>query len=199
MVIKRIHQIWVGPNPIPEKSVRFMKQIKSLHPDYEYKLWTDSDLTHENFETLNFINKSTIYAQKADIMRYEIMYRYGGIYLDIDFEVFKCLTPLLTNDLVICSEDENIHRYMSNGFFYSIPGTATFRSCIDNLNTCNLNHPYIQYHTGPWYFKKNLKLNGARIIPTNVMYPVHYLKKETIADAKISSDTYALHHWDKSY
>ena len=49
---KLIHQIWVGPNPIPPKSVEYMKRIKELHPDFEHRLWTDKDITPEKF--INF-------------------------------------------------------------------------------------------------------------------------------------------------
>ncbi len=34
-------------------------------------------------------------AQKADVARYEIVLKYGGIYMDIDFEPLKNIEPLL--------------------------------------------------------------------------------------------------------
>ena len=60
------------------------------HPGWQYILWTD-----EEIEKLNLVNKPLYracksYGAKSDIARYEILYRYGGLYVDCDFE---CLQP----------------------------------------------------------------------------------------------------------
>lgn len=200
MIIKKIHQIWVGPNPIPQKSLEFIDKIKTLHPDYEYRLWSDKDLTPENFETLSYINSTPIYAQKADIMRYEILYKHGGIYLDIDFELFKCLTPLLTHDMVVCNEDSTVDRYISIGFIYSIPRTASLRNCINNISNCPLGGEVnVAIATGPWYFRKQINIdNTIRILPTHVMYPTHFMQRGYIPKT-FSDETYGMHHWDKNW
>ena len=109
---KIIHQIWVGPNKIPDRSVHFIRRIQELHPEFEHRLWTNADLIPANFENYELIMSRPSWAQKADLMRYEILYRYGGVYLDIDFEVFKNLSDLLTHPLVVCNEDERIDIYI---------------------------------------------------------------------------------------
>lgn len=93
---KNIHFIWIGSS-IPEKYVDNILKCKELNPDYKIYVWLDKqapekllnnvtcqDLTkfksmHE--EILNTISSN---AGKADILRYEIVYRYGGIYSDVD-------------------------------------------------------------------------------------------------------------------
>jgi mannosyltransferase OCH1-like enzyme len=196
---KLIHQIWVGPHPIPQKSITFIDKIKELHPHYKYKLWTDNDLNSANFSNLSYINNTPIYAQKADIMRYEILYKYGGIYLDIDFEIFKCLDPLLTNDLVVCNEDSYIDKYMTNAFIYSIPGTTSLKNCVDNIKNCPLGGKVnVAIATGPWYFRKQILLEDARVLPTHVMYPTHYTQKG-LRPNNFSTETYGMHHWDKNW
>lgn len=93
---KNIHFIWIGSN-IPEKYVDNILKCKELNPDYKIYVWLDKqasekllnnvtceDLTkfksmHE--EILNTISSN---AGKADILRYEIVYQYGGIYSDVD-------------------------------------------------------------------------------------------------------------------
>lgn len=196
---KLIHQIWVGPYPIPEKSITFIDKIKELHPDYTYKLWTDKDLNSDIFSNLPYINSTPIYAQKADIMRYEILYKYGGIYLDIDFEIFKNLEPLITHDLVVCNEDSNINEYMTNAFIYSIAGNTCLKNCVDNIKTCPLGGTInVSIATGPWYFRKQISLEDARVLPTHVMYPTHYTQKGFRPDY-FSPETYGIHHWDKNW
>jgi mannosyltransferase OCH1-like enzyme len=197
---KLIHQIWVGPHPIPQKSIIFIEKIKKLHPHYEYKLWTDADLNSDNFSNLDYINATPIYAQKADIMRYEILYKYGGVYLDIDFEIFKCLDPLLTRDLVVCNEDSYINKYMTNAFIYSIPGTTFLKNCVDNIKNCPLGGEVnVAIATGPWYFRKQISLEDARVLPTHVMYPTHWTQHKGFRPDYFSPETYGMHHWDKNW
>jgi mannosyltransferase OCH1-like enzyme len=200
MVCKLIHQIWVGPNPIPEKSLLFIQKIKDLHPDYEYKIWTDNDLNADNFSNIEFINSTPIYAQKADIMRYEILYKYGGIYLDIDFEIFKSLEPLLIGStFVVCNEDEQIYNYMTNAFIYSEPNNNNLKTCIENIKTCSLGGMVnVAISTGPWYFRQNISLENAKVLPTHYMYPTHYTQKGFIPEY-FSEETYGMHHWDKNW
>jgi mannosyltransferase OCH1-like enzyme len=197
---KIIHQIWVGPNKIPEKSINFIEGIKKLHPDYEYRLWTDSDLTPENFSNLQYINSTPVYAQKADIMRYEILYKYGGIYLDIDFEILKCLTPLLTHALVVCNEDSNTSKYITNAFICSSVGNPNMKKCMDNIPSCPLGGKVnVAIATGPWYLRKCITSDdNVRILDTRVMYPTHYTQKG-YRPKTFSDETYGMHHWDKNW
>ena len=67
-------------------------------PDYEYKIWTE-----ENFD-VNIIpyTKEAYKAGKfgfvSDYVRLWALYHEGGIYLDVDFEVFKPFDDLLHYD-----------------------------------------------------------------------------------------------------
>ncbi len=86
-----IHHIWIGEKPFPEKYKSWQKTWQSI-PGWRYKLWTDKEV--ENFP---LINKDLYYSEKnigarADILRMEILYREGGLYVDTDFE---CLQPEL--------------------------------------------------------------------------------------------------------
>jgi inositol phosphorylceramide mannosyltransferase catalytic subunit len=198
MIPKIIHQIWVGPHKIPEKSLQFIRKIKELHPDYEYRLWCNDDLTEDNFSNLAYINMTKSYAQKADIMRYEILYRYGGIYLDIDFEIIRCLDALMTGDLVVCNETINYDKFMSIGFIASIKHNKYLLQCINAIQHIDFKKP-VNIATGPWFFRKHLDMTDKSVIvlPTRYMYPLHYTDKgKTVND---TSGVYGIHHWDKNW
>jgi mannosyltransferase OCH1-like enzyme len=192
MIPKKIHQIWVGPKPIPVRSVSYIEKIKKLHPEYEYRLWTNVDITPENFVNYEYILQANSFAQKADIMRYEILYKHGGIYLDIDFEIVKNLTPLLTHDLVSCNETEDHNLYISTGFIASTIGNSNIQRCVENISTVTLNTKDINVHTGPFYFRKCLILDETvNILKTIVMYP----SRTRRAPKKYSPASYGTHHW----
>jgi len=196
IIPKIIHQIWVGPNEIPEKSKYFIQKIKQLHPNYEYKLWIDNDINSENFLNYKFIVKTSNYAQKADIMRYEILYRYGGIYLDIDFEILQNLDNLINGSLVVCNEDEHINKYMSIGFIASTVNNSELLNCINNINTINWNM-HVNEATGPYYFRKCINLENANVLKTKNMYPIYYTEKNK--ELILDDDIYGIHHWDKNW
>ena len=83
MIPKIIHQIWIGPLDPPRN---MMKTWKRKYKDYEYMFWNESLIRERNLQlvTANRINKIEEICGKADILRLEILYKYGGIYTDAD-------------------------------------------------------------------------------------------------------------------
>ena len=96
---KIIHQLWIGPKPAPTK---FMNTWKSQHPDFEYFYWSEPDLSKMyDSGRISAINRASEQVSlslqcmdkiksieeingKADIIRWEILYKYGGVFLDAD-------------------------------------------------------------------------------------------------------------------
>ena len=105
---KVFHQIWFG-KPLDTTSVRYnlMKGAKECADKngFIYKLWTNDDLKQEILPiTYEYIQKSmeigeeieqSRYAQVADLARYELLHRFGGIYMDSLFEVSDALLQIL--------------------------------------------------------------------------------------------------------
>lgn len=88
----RIHQIWLGKYTIPPVCSEMMDMWKTMHPLWEYRLWTDRDV--EDVFCGSSLREAFMEAgnpaQKSDIMRLEILRKFGGLYVDVDFE---CLKP----------------------------------------------------------------------------------------------------------
>lgn len=91
---KIIHQLWIGPKPAPTK---FMKTWKDKHPNYEYIFWNEEELLRRGFKTelKNKIDDMEAYNGKADILRWEILYHYGGVFLDADSICIESLDDLI--------------------------------------------------------------------------------------------------------
>src|SRR4029079_2825346 len=91
MIPKLMHQIWVGPLPPP---LAWMSTWKEKHPGWKYRLWTNEDLQQHPW--INFRHMKTYYNQGkfngvADLMRYEILYDWGGVVIAADS---ICLNPI---------------------------------------------------------------------------------------------------------
>ena len=66
-----MHQIWIGPNPIPPLYQNYLNECKKLHPNWEFKIWTDQNIKELNLDN-QFVDKARSYVLKSDLLRYEI-------------------------------------------------------------------------------------------------------------------------------
>lgn len=106
-VPKVIHFIWIGPRPFPRESIENVRSWIAKHPDWTIKFWTDRDRPLPDnqmqlariqdlqfFKLFDCYKKSDNYAEKSDLLRYEILYQEGGIYADHDIRCFQSFEPL---------------------------------------------------------------------------------------------------------
>ena len=89
--------IWqtMNTNRLPIFMKNYTDSWINLNPEYEYRFFDDDDiitfLKTDFPDYLQGYNRLKFGASKADLWRYLIIYRYGGIYADIDS---RCLNPL---------------------------------------------------------------------------------------------------------
>jgi len=132
------------------------KACIDLHPDYEYILWTDeSSRAFVEKEYPWFLSTFDSYShpiQRADSIRYFILYHYGGIYLDLDDGCARRLDPLLAHPAWV---RKTIPTGISNDAMGSVPGHPFFRRVIESLKGYDNNWimPYITVmgSTGPLF------------------------------------------------
>ena len=90
-----IHQTWRDAHSIPESWQKASNSCRALHPNYQYRFWTDKEarcLIEKEFPCLLSTYDAYPYdIQRADVIRLIVLYVYGGIYLDMDI---VCLKPL---------------------------------------------------------------------------------------------------------
>jgi mannosyltransferase OCH1-like enzyme len=97
MIPKVVHHFWFGPAEKPALAQRCIASWRAALPDYEIKEWTEAnyDVSKSAFMAEAYANAE--WGSIGDFARLDVLYRYGGIYLDVDVEVFKDFTPLLSN------------------------------------------------------------------------------------------------------
>lgn len=168
MIPKIIHQTW-KTNEIPEKWKNAVESCKKKYNDYQYIFWThETMLQFVKKEFPKFYNVYTSYnedIQRCDAFRYLILYKYGGIYLDLDIICKKKFDNLLKYDLVLVRSPNNKFQ-ITNSFYMSIPNHPFIKFCIDNLPSYkdsfkNLGkHWHIMNSTGPWFLTKMFNKYG---------------------------------------
>ena len=72
--------------------------IHTSHTGWEHRLWTDAevDLLGEDFRNRQAYLDAPNYGQKADILRYELLQTFGGLYVDVDMECLQSFNHLHT-------------------------------------------------------------------------------------------------------
>lgn len=76
-------------------------RMKLFHPDWEIKTWYDED---EYPYVGKYLDKCIAGAFRADLIRLDVVYRYGGIYLDSDVYLLKKLDELLDQEFFCAGE-----------------------------------------------------------------------------------------------
>jgi len=88
---KIIHQLWIGDKaPAPKK---LMDTWRDKNPDFEYIFWNEDEFKKRNiiFNCQNRIDEIEEINGKADIIRWELLHQYGGVFLDADS---ICIEPI---------------------------------------------------------------------------------------------------------
>ena len=104
---KKIHYCWFGGNPLPKETVEYIKSWKKYCPDYEIIEWNESNFDINRNLYIKQAYEAKKYAFVSDYVRVFALYKYGGIYLDTDVEVFKDFNDLLDNESFWGFEQEN--------------------------------------------------------------------------------------------
>lgn len=154
-VPKIIHQTWKDDN-IPQKWQAARQSCIDLHPDYEYKLWTDASadaFVQDHYPTLARTYVRYPYViQRADAIRYALLHHYGGIYIDLDI---VCLHPLdfLRSYGFVMPKTWPVG--FSNDFLVGTPGHPFLQKMVDNLPSSNWwlfsKYATVMFSTGPMF------------------------------------------------
>jgi mannosyltransferase OCH1-like enzyme len=186
---KILHQVWLGTKPIPDQFMIWFNGWKRLHPDWEYMLHIDKDIP-EHLQLA--IDKCSHYSSKSNILRLYVVYKYGGVYCDTDFEWNKNIDDLLKGTFIVAKQHGSLY---CNAFFGAVEKSLVIKFQLDQINDfINQSPPW-----GPTLmthaitkFKKDIT-----ILPTEYIYP--YMWFEEYRPVSCFPDAYIAHHWSKSW
>jgi hypothetical protein len=89
MIPKIIHQTYKRVDNLPPVYMKCQQELQKLHPDWEYRFWTDEDMYREVEESFPelwpMFSKLPRKILQIDVFRYCLMWKYGGLYADLDY------------------------------------------------------------------------------------------------------------------
>ena len=125
-----LHFIWLGPKEFPKTSIKNIASWVEKHPGWTFKFWTDIDRTvpHPALQKvlveeshiphlLNCYFLSDNFGEKSEILRYEILFREGGVYVDHDLFCHKSVQDLPYD--FTCALEERGPSILSSAIFPS--------------------------------------------------------------------------------
>jgi len=196
MNIKIIHFIWYGKN-MPENPYKW----KMMNPDWEVMIWNRENMPKLINQRLFYI-LSPVWDMQSDIARVEILYRYGGLYLDCDIIPLRPLGNFFEEygDLVGFYENESIRPgLICNAVMASIkhhPAWITLMEYYSKLDPSKRD-TFVPGHMRcssitPYFIKANMQ-----VLPSYYFYPEWW--KTIVRDPKPEDypNSFGFHLWAK--
>jgi mannosyltransferase OCH1-like enzyme len=222
-----IHQIYEGrdgttPNEI---LLELAKTWKEKNPSFEYQFWDykkidaflenyypDFILTYHNFR---------YDVQRWDAIRYLILYHFGGIYADLDYECIESIELLFKDRSCCCGTEPPEHGrifhrpyIISNAFMAVEPKHPFFKLIIKTISNNHSNAKdkfnYVLETTGPYMLSQLYEDYNERekiwLIPSDIISPLSQpevmLIRNGITTDEISEKVekaYAIHYFFGSW
>ena len=91
MIPHIIHYIWFGGAEKPKVVLECIESWRRFFPGWEIKEWNESNYNINKCQYMIDAYQLKKYAFVSDYARFDVLYEYGGIYLDVDVEFIKPL------------------------------------------------------------------------------------------------------------
>ena len=210
---KIFHFIWIGDKPMPQFGVKLIDTWKQKHPDWEIIIW-DNDkveqffLNHDSpyflFNQKAYL-ETDIFAQKTDLLRLEILFWFGGVYIDIDFVCLKNIESLLKTTKVFGvwsrKRDDD---WIDTGILGSVPHHRALWKAIMkagiNCNRSDNSSVDLVFTTGPGLITEVWKTdNDVTKFPSICFYPFSVVFGEEFQNIHKYLNSYGVHLFLQSY
>lgn len=204
---KIIHYIWFGNKKKSNLILKCIDSWKKYMPDYKFIEWNESNYDVYKNKYIKEAYENKKYAFVSDYARLDILYKYGGIYLDVDVMFLKRLPDSFLNVNSFLSNESN--NMINPGLiFASIPKNKIIKEIMSYYENNSfiidgrMNLTTIVEVTTNVFAKYGYKKNNKKqIINGTVIYPCEYfsaydqeIKKFNITNNTISTHLY-LYSW----
>lgn len=207
VIPKKIHYFWFGKGQMPEENVKCIESWKKYCPDYEIIKWTEDNYDIAKCRYMQQAYESRRWGFVPDYARLDIVYQYGGIYLDTDVELVRNLDELLYQDAFVGFQRDF---WVALGLgFGSRPGNAIIKEMRDEYakeefigEGGKLNLTASPYYQTKVLMRHGLKcdnqfqyVDGVAVFPTEVLDPQGY----SYGKIKLTDKSYSIHHYSESW
>lgn len=206
MIPKSIHYCWFGDKPLPENVEKCISSWKIKCPDYEIFQWDESNYDVNKIPYMSEAYSKEKFAFVSDYARIDIVYNYGGIYLDTDVEVIRPFDDLLQNSCFFGCEMPGV---IATGLGFGAEKNHILLKKIlkeyenehfvingkINSTTC------VEYTMKVFSKNEIKKENCIQKYSDAIIFPPEYFCPLNMFTNKITitENTYSIHHYDATW
>ena len=205
VIPKVIHYAWFGGQK-PESIKRNIENWHLMCPDFELKEWNENnyDISKNRYMLEAYEKKKWGFV--PDYLRLDVIYNYGGIYLDTDICIKKNIDDLLFQDAFGCC-DATLTMNLGSGFgarpYHAL--IKQFRDYYDNISfvredgsidntSCNSHQLVVLSGLG---YRND---DSIQIINDMVIYPMSFQGANChTKEYEVYNDTYWIHYGNMSW
>jgi len=204
---KIIHYCWFGRGEKPDIVKKCIRSWEKNLPEYQIIEWNEENFNTDHNSYVKEAHEAKKYAFVSDFVRVHALYHMGGIYLDTDVEVFKSFNDLLHHESFWGFEQEN---YIATSTIGAAKGNALIKIFLDSYkhkrfihNDGSMNELTNVAIITEMLKSRGLTLDGQyqELIGLGAFYPQTYFSPYDYINIRnfITDDTYAMHHFYKSW
>ena len=210
IIPKIVHQAWLSGDSLKARYYPWRLSWVMLNPEMSFMFWEPNNIPYDKFtpEGSKLLQMKLKFGVKSDIIRWELLYIFGGIWADMDTE---CLRPL-EEYLFALESFAGISVYpdgIGNAIVGTIPHNPLMAEIRDATNAAVLSDIPRSFDNkrlgaahGATFAGSNYLFRVAKILPKNYFYPFHpidswKIRKNPPADLKAAfPETIILHRWE---
>jgi mannosyltransferase OCH1-like enzyme len=198
---KLIHRVWFSAE-LPPDAVGFGQAWEELHPSWTVVLWREWQLPA--LRNQDAVDRSTHPAQKADIVRVELLHRFGGVYVDTDVEPRRPIDELLAGRRCVVAREDD--RWVGTAFLAAVPEhpfVAALAHAIGQRVRDAVGDEAPNELTGPKFVTAELERwqaaggDAVTVLGPATVYPYHFSEPDRRGEE--FPEAYAVHHWAGSW
>jgi len=182
---------------MPRQFARFIAGWQTLHPHWQVRMWGEDDLSGLRnrglFDRASQIAPGSEGQFCSDVARYEILYRYGGVYVDCDFEALRPIDELCEVDAFAAWETDDV--WVNNAVLGCTPGHELMHDLIVRLpaNVRRNRGKRPNHLSGPRFLTPIARRHHIEVYPSRLFYPYRWDELDRAGES--FPDAYAVHHW----
>ena len=197
MIPQIFHTVWVQGHPLPDTHKQWFESWRKHNPKWTHVVWGESDYL-PFLENREVYDTAVNHAQRAEIAQKEILWKYGGVYLDADFECFRPVGHFFEEDRVV-TWDESPGQ-LGNQIYGTPPLHQAVREAIDDIPRSiryqRMNGLPQPYGAGPHLIQRLWRdREDVLIRPSWEFFP--YLWNQP--KPSDFGEAYGAHHWTASW
>ena len=200
LIPKKLHFIWLG-SPMPEHLAANVSTWRKMHQDWLTYIWTERNLPMLRHTDLyrraaDIVPRDAVNQFRADLIRYELLFDFGGFYADVDSKPLKSINDELAgHDVFAAMEDRN---WVGNTYLGSRPGHPLFADIITSIpgNVKRNQGKRPNVLTGPKFLTPIWRRNNGYTARSERWFPYSYTHvKAGKIPTTFSDDVVAVHGW----